>query len=289
MSRGHGCNACWPPTLELELAGDLGVGQLLEMPEDEDFAVQRVHGVEGLLQPTLPLGADRGHAGAGVAAQELAARATEDASGTGRSSSCTSRSASRAWTPRCWRCRSLERHAGEPAEPEEHRLLGPFEVPRQGLGRLEKCLLEHVRRIDPALNRWSRRRATMRRRRSRCGSQDRPRPLVPPDRPLQRSRSSGESISRPLLVSISYKDRAGADPGQKKEILAMSLVGFRPIRKESIKRQCCHFPHRRVAPFKARGERPWYTHQVEGGLQLKPRRGGMFIARGESPWTESKN
>src|SRR5262249_12656879 len=57
--------------LEMQLAGDLGVGQFLEMPQHQDLAIQRVHGVEGLLQPHLPLGADRRHAGAGVAAQEL--------------------------------------------------------------------------------------------------------------------------------------------------------------------------------------------------------------------------
>jgi hypothetical protein len=44
----------------------------------------------------------------------------------------------------------LEGHPRQPAEPVEHGLLGPFQVLRQGLGRLKERLLEHVGRIDPA-------------------------------------------------------------------------------------------------------------------------------------------
>jgi hypothetical protein len=44
----------------------------------------------------------------------------------------------------------LERHPRQPAEPEEHRLLRSFQTLRQGLGRLEERLLEHIRRINSA-------------------------------------------------------------------------------------------------------------------------------------------
>src|SRR4029077_17286091 len=40
--------------LEMQLAVDLGVGQFLEMPEDQALAIHRVHRVEGFLQSPLP-------------------------------------------------------------------------------------------------------------------------------------------------------------------------------------------------------------------------------------------
>ena len=81
--------------------------------------------------------------------RSCAARAAEVAPGIGPSSSRTSRAASRAATPRCLRCWSLEGHAREPAEPEEERQLGPLQVLRQGPGGLKARLLDHVGRVDP--------------------------------------------------------------------------------------------------------------------------------------------
>ena len=56
---------------EPEHSGAFAVGELLEMAEDEDLAVDGIHRVERLLQPQLPLGPDGHLAGPGVAAQEL--------------------------------------------------------------------------------------------------------------------------------------------------------------------------------------------------------------------------
>ena len=56
---------------EAEYARALGAGELLEVAEDEDFAVGGVQGVEGFLQLLLPLGAKRRLAGPRIAAEEL--------------------------------------------------------------------------------------------------------------------------------------------------------------------------------------------------------------------------
>src|SRR5262245_35283268 len=48
----------------------LGVGQLLEVSQGEDLAVERVHAVEGFLKAQLPLGADGGLCGTGESAEE---------------------------------------------------------------------------------------------------------------------------------------------------------------------------------------------------------------------------
>ena len=47
---------------QAEYRGRLVVAQFLEMPERQDLAVNRVHGVEGLLELDLDLSADRGSA-----------------------------------------------------------------------------------------------------------------------------------------------------------------------------------------------------------------------------------
>src|SRR5262249_9495274 len=49
----------------------LDVGQLLEVPQGHDLAVDRLHRLQGLHEAELPLGADGRLAGTGVAAQEL--------------------------------------------------------------------------------------------------------------------------------------------------------------------------------------------------------------------------
>ena len=122
--------------------------QVLKVPQDQDFAVEGVHGVECLLQPLLPLGADRGHAGAGVAAQELGRQG-------GRARLRQRPVQQLHLAPRVARLDpqvpamdDLERHPCQPAEPEEKRPLGLLQVFRQSLRRLEKGLLKHVRRVD---------------------------------------------------------------------------------------------------------------------------------------------
>src|SRR5262249_55614817 len=45
---------------QLQDAGALGIGELLEVPQRQHFAVDGVHAVEGGFEPELPLGADGG-------------------------------------------------------------------------------------------------------------------------------------------------------------------------------------------------------------------------------------
>src|SRR5262249_42925816 len=56
---------------DAEDAGGFGGGEVLEVAECEDFAVEGVHGIEGLLKPDFHFGADGGLAGAGQMAEEL--------------------------------------------------------------------------------------------------------------------------------------------------------------------------------------------------------------------------
>src|SRR5262249_29155431 len=57
--------------LDVEDLGGLGVAELLEMTQGEDLAVERVHGGQGFLEQALAFGADGGHAGLGVVAEQL--------------------------------------------------------------------------------------------------------------------------------------------------------------------------------------------------------------------------
>jgi hypothetical protein len=120
------------------------------MPEDQDLAIERVHRVEGLLQPPLPLGADHGDAGPGVAAQKLRRQRHRGDLGKGAVQQLYLAIGVPRLDPQMLPVHELERHPRQPAEPEEHRLFGPLQVFGQGLGRLEEHLLEHVRRVDPA-------------------------------------------------------------------------------------------------------------------------------------------
>ena len=85
------------------------VGQVLEVPQGQDFAVDRVHAVERLLDDQLVLGADGGLAGAGHLAQELGGQRDRVAWGNGPRCSETSWPASRIWAPRWYRCTSVSR------------------------------------------------------------------------------------------------------------------------------------------------------------------------------------
>jgi hypothetical protein len=55
--------------------GDFLVAQLLEVPQNQDFAVEGIHGIEGLLEPDLHLGPDGGTAGRRQPVQQLLGQA----------------------------------------------------------------------------------------------------------------------------------------------------------------------------------------------------------------------
>ena len=129
----------------------LVVGEVLEMPQGQDLAVDRVHAVERLLDDQLVLGPDRGLAGAGHLAQELGGQRDRVACGNGPRWSETSWPASRIWAPRWWRCTSVSRWPVDQPEPEvERHGRGVAGVLGNPLADVEIGLLEHVGRIDPA-------------------------------------------------------------------------------------------------------------------------------------------
>ena len=137
--------------LEAQGQRRLGVRQLLEVAEDQHLAVERVEGVERLLElgPSAPGGRPprwRWSGGRGAARPGLpTAPPASDPWSIG-----TSRAASRAWQPRCLRWSGDEPHAGEPAEPEEEGHLGPSRVLGQPRGGVEVDLLDHVGRVEAA-------------------------------------------------------------------------------------------------------------------------------------------
>ena len=208
----------WRP----QLAGDLGVGQLLEMPQDQDLAVERVHGVEGLLQPPLPLGADRGDAGAGVAAQELRRQGRRGRLRPGPVQQLHLAAGVSRLDAQMPAVHELERHAGQPAQPEENRLLGlvPGTSARPCAAWRNASWSTSDGSIRP-LNRWSRRSATMRRRRSRCGVRISAQAAWSPSAARRSScRSSDRSVADSLMVPIRV------------------MIARTPIRDRKIRKGC---------------------------------------------------
>ena len=78
---------------EPQHSGAFPVGELLEVPQRHDFAVERVHAVEGLFQPDLPLGPDGRLAGPGIVTEKL--RGQSGGGCLGHSTACRSRSPAR--------------------------------------------------------------------------------------------------------------------------------------------------------------------------------------------------
>ena len=156
--------------LDAQDLGGLGVGQVLEVPQGQDLAVERVHPVEGLLEAELPLGADRGLARPADAAQELRGQSRR---GRLRQAAAVERDLAAGVAHR-----RAEVVAGEFEElvPADRCRAATGRTARPGCGGTragsgsgrQEDLLNDVGRVDAALERGSSRRPTIRRRRSRC-------------------------------------------------------------------------------------------------------------------------
>ena len=131
--------------------GGLGGGELLEVPQRQHLAVERVHGVQGLLEPELDLGPDGFLAGPGQIAQELGRQR--------RRGGFRHRPAvDRHLAPRVAHLGTqvvamdlAQLVARDAPQPEEERHRGPPEIGPQVLPGLQVGVLEHVGRIDAPL------------------------------------------------------------------------------------------------------------------------------------------
>ena len=99
----------------------LVVGQVLEVPQGQDLAVDRVHAVERLLDDQLVLGADRGRLALVILPRSCAASETELAWGNGPRWSETSRPASRSLGAQVEAMHVGQPLAGDQPEPEVER------------------------------------------------------------------------------------------------------------------------------------------------------------------------
>ena len=120
--------------------GDLVVPQLLEVPQGQDFAVERVHLVEGGPQPVLQFVADRGLARRGQLADELPGHRLRRRPGLRQATSWpTSRICGRGGS--AGPSASAGRRGTQP-DVERHGRVG--EVLADAPGHVEKRLLKHV-------------------------------------------------------------------------------------------------------------------------------------------------
>ena len=108
--------------LDPEHAGRLDGRKLLEMTERQHLAVERIHGVQGLLEPELQLEAGRLLARPGEVAQQTGPPSPWWWSRTDRAVDRTSRRGSRIRVPRWWRCSS---RSLLPTMPLNQRKKGP--------------------------------------------------------------------------------------------------------------------------------------------------------------------
>ena len=95
--------------LQAQGRGGVAVGHLLVVPQDQDLAVERVHAVERLLEPELPLGPHRRLAGAGQLAQEPGGQGPGAGAGHGAAVDRDLAADVAAGRPRCRRCCSCTR------------------------------------------------------------------------------------------------------------------------------------------------------------------------------------
>ena len=121
------------------------------MPQDEDLAVDRVHAVEGLLEPDLPLGPDRRLAGAGQLAQEPGGQGPGAGAGHGAAVErdlAADVAAGRAEVPPVLLLHPL---ADQEPEPDVERHGRVADVLVEPPHRVEVALLDHVGGVDAAL------------------------------------------------------------------------------------------------------------------------------------------
>ena len=131
--------------------GDLGVGQLLEVSQGDDLAVDRLHAVQGGLDLDLDLGPRDGLAGRCVVAQQLGRQ--RDRAGL-RQRPLVQRDLAAGIPHGRTQVLAMDPHqplSGHQPQPEEKRHLTLGQVVRQLLGDIEIRLLEHVGGVNPPL------------------------------------------------------------------------------------------------------------------------------------------
>ena len=137
--------------VQLQDLGHLGVGQLLEMPQGDDLAVDRLHPVEGGLDLDLDLGPRDRLAGRSVMAEQLGRQ--RDRAGL-RQRPFVQRDLAAGIPHRRPEVLAMDPHQplpGHQPQPEEERHLALGQVSGQLLGDVEIRLLEHVGGVDPPL------------------------------------------------------------------------------------------------------------------------------------------
>jgi hypothetical protein len=137
--------------VEAQHGGRFAVVQLFEVAEGQDFAVDRVHGVERVLDLDLDLGPDRGPAGRRQSAEEPGGQR----SGVGRRErAVVERDLAirvAALHPEMEAVQRLEPLHGQETQPEKRRHSRIGRVLRQAARSIQERLLEHVLGIDPPL------------------------------------------------------------------------------------------------------------------------------------------
>ena len=137
--------------VDAQHGGRLAVVELLEVAEGQDLAVDRVHGVERLLDLDLDLGPDGGPARRRQSAEELGGQR----SGVGRGQRpveerdlATGIAALHAEVEAVQRLEPLHGQEAQPEEGRHPRIGGVFSQPAHGI---QERLLEHVLGVEPPL------------------------------------------------------------------------------------------------------------------------------------------
>jgi hypothetical protein len=133
----------------LQGPGCLAVAQLLEVPQGQDLAVQRIHGIEGGLDADLPLGAGGRFTGLGQVAQQP--RRQGRAGGLGQGAVIEPDLPARVPRPQVAAVQERQALADDEPQPEEEGEVGFAAVLRQAGHGLDVGVLDHVGGIDPAL------------------------------------------------------------------------------------------------------------------------------------------
>ena len=137
--------------LDAQHPGRLGGGQLLEVAQRQDLAVDRVECVERLLEPEDPLGPDDRLGRRRVPAEQLG---RQRGGARRRQGAAVQRDLPAGVAHLGAQVVPVQLHqplADHQAEPEEQRELRIAEVLLQPLGHLDVRLLDHVRGVEPSL------------------------------------------------------------------------------------------------------------------------------------------
>ena len=131
-----------------ENLGGLGVGEILEMPKRQDFAVDRLHAVEDRLKADLHLGAKRGLAGGGHPAKQLIGQGSRTCMRIRAAMQRDLAAGVAQLSPEVAAVNLGKLLSGQKAEPEKRGHLGVGKIGISALGDIDERLLQDIRRVD---------------------------------------------------------------------------------------------------------------------------------------------